>query len=130
MENPPDAGVYDVVALFGVLHHVPGAAQRAGLLRALARRVAAGGLFVFACWRFYEYERFRARIVAWPAEYRVEKHDYLLDWRRGERALRYCHYVDDEEHAALVAASGLREIAHYRADGEGGQANLYSVLRG
>jgi tRNA (uracil-5-)-methyltransferase TRM9 len=129
VDNPPDTGIYNLVVLFGVLHHIPGYTQRQAFMHTLAERVAVGGILAFACWRFYEYERFRARIVPWDDDITVEKHDYLLDWRRGERALRYCHYVDDDEHAELVSATGLHEIASYRADGEEGQANKYSILR-
>jgi tRNA (uracil-5-)-methyltransferase TRM9 len=125
VELPPDEGAYDLVALFGVLHHVPGAEQRQMLLRALAERVDSGGLLAFACWRFYEYERFRARIVEWPPDLERETGDYLLDWRRGERAIRYCHYVDDEELNTLAAATGLNTVVTYRADGSEGNANLY-----
>jgi SAM-dependent methyltransferase len=129
VENPPESGQYDLVALLGVLHHVPGYAAREVFLRRLAERVAPGGLLVFTAWRFYEYPRFRERIVPWPPDMPVEPGDYLLDWRRGKRALRYCHYVDDAEHAALVAATSLGEIATYRADGQTGDANHYSLLR-
>lgn len=128
VENPLDDGEYDLVALFGVLHHIPGTAQRQALMRALATRVHPDGLLVFAAWRFYEYERFRQRIVPWPDDYTVEAHDYLLDWRRGEVALRYCHYVDDAEQDALVAATALHEIRRYRADGFDGRVNSYSLL--
>lgn len=130
VENPPDAGVYDLVALFGVLHHIPGAAQRQAFMRALAARVKQGGLLAFATWRFYEYERFRQRVVPWPQDLQaqVEAHDYLLDWRRGQPALRYCHYVDDAEQAALIAATGLQVVAQYRADGFDGAVNAYAVL--
>ena len=99
------------------------------LLAAAADRVAPGGCLAFAAWRFYELERFRERIVPWPDGFEVETHDYLLDWRRGERALRYCHYIDDAEHDALIRASGLKVIADYRADGAGGRLNRYAVLR-
>jgi SAM-dependent methyltransferase len=129
VENPPDSGDYDLLVLFGLMHHIPGADHRLGLLRSLADRVAPGGMLAFACWRFYEFERFRQRIVPWPEDLIVEAHDYLLDWRRGTHALRYCHYVDDAEHAALVAATGLDEIATYRADGFSGTVNRYSLLR-
>lgn len=130
IENPPDSGFYDLVVLFGVIHHIPGAAQRQTFMRSLAQHVKPSGIFAFACWRFYEYERFRQRIVPWPADIQVEANDFLLDWRRGEVALRYCHYVDDTEHAALIAATGITEIQSYRADGSDGAANRYSLLRG
>lgn len=129
VEQFPDVGSYDLIGLFGVIHHVPGADYRREFMRALAARVAPGGLFALAAWRFYEYERFRERIAKMPDDLTSEQHDYLLDWRRGETALRYCHYVDDGEHRALVEASGLSEIATYRADGHTNDVNRYSLLR-
>ena len=120
---------YDLVVLFGVIHHVPGYANRQSFVQALAERVKPGGQLVIAAWRFYEYERFRKRLVDWDDEIEVEKNDYLLDWRRGERALRYCHYVDDKELDSLVRTSGLSEITRYRADGSDNRMNAYLVLR-
>lgn len=128
-EALPHEDKYDLVVLFGVIHHVPGYANRQNFVRALAERLKPGGQLVIAVWRFYEYERFRKRLVDWDADVEVEKHDYLLDWRRGERALRYCHYVDDEELDALVDASGLSEITRYRADGSDNRMNVYLVLK-
>jgi tRNA (uracil-5-)-methyltransferase TRM9 len=129
IDNPPDVGQFDLVALFGVLHHVPGANRRLDLMRTLAHRVAPDGLLAFACWRFNEYERYTSRYVPLPADITLEPHDYLLDWRRGTNALRYCHYIDDHEHNALVAATGFTELERFRADGETGDVNCYSILR-
>ena len=118
-----------LVTIFGLIHHVPGFARRRELIASAADCVAPGGYLALAAWRFYEQERFRRRIVPWVGDIAVEKHDYLLDWRRGQRALRYCHYVDDEEHAELIVASGLSVIADFRADGTEGDLNRYTVLR-
>ncbi|MCU0496002.1 MAG: class I SAM-dependent methyltransferase [Anaerolineae bacterium] len=130
IESPPMDGQYDLVGLFGVIHHIPGADRRKQLMMTLADRVKPGGILVFAAWCFYEFERFRSRIVAWPDDLmtEVEHGDYLLDWRRGETALRYCHYVDETEHAALIAATGLQVVSTYRADGFTGTVNRYSIL--
>lgn len=128
MGDLPD-GRYDLVALFGVIHHVPGFAERRAFMQALSERVADNGYLVFAAWRFYEQERFRSRIVDWDRAIAVEQHDYLLDWRRGERALRYCHYVDDEEHEALSRVTGLSIVTDYRADGSTNDLNRYTILR-
>lgn len=128
LDEPPQ-DMAQLTALFGLIHHVPGLARRRGLLRAAAECVAPGGCLAFACWRFFERERFRRRIIPWPEGIAVERHDYLLDWRRGEPALRYCHYVDDEEHQQLIAATGLSVIADYRADGAEGDLNRYTILR-
>lgn len=121
----------DLVVLFGVIHHVPGAANRRRFMAELAQRVAPGGLLCFASWRFYEYERFKKRLADWPDDLtnRVEAHDYLLDWRRGEQALRYCHYVDEDEQQALIEATGCEHVETFRADGSDGAMNRYSLLR-
>ncbi|MBZ0294378.1 MAG: class I SAM-dependent methyltransferase [Anaerolineae bacterium] len=129
LAQPPDAGQYDLVALFGVVHHIPGWENRQQFMRTLAERVKPGGILAFATWRFYEYERFRQRITPWPEDLPVEAHDYLLDWRRGPVALRYCHYVDDAEQAALVQVTGLCLLDTYRADGFDNAVNSYSLLR-
>jgi len=125
-ELPDDS--YDLVVLFGVIHHVPGYDNRENFVAELAKRVKSGGKLVFAAWRFYEYERFKKRLVDWDDDINVEANDYLLDWRRGERALRYCHYVDDAELDKLVTATGLQEITRYRADGSDNAMNVYVVL--
>lgn len=126
IEHPTlPTNTYDLVTLFGVIHHVPGQQNRVDLMRRLAACVAPGGLLAFATWRFYEHERFRERIVPWSDDMEVEVGDYLLDWRRGATALRYCHYVDDAEQAALVAAAEIPEILTYRSD----IYNCYSIMK-
>lgn len=129
IETPLVAGQFDLIGVFGVIHHVPGWQHRRDFMRGLGARLKPGGLLALACWRFYDYERFRKRVVPWPDNLPVEAGDYLLDWRRGERALRYCHHVTDDELDGIVAASGLTEIDRYRADGFSGAVNLYSVMR-
>lgn len=128
---------YDLVVLFGVIHHVPGAQNRQQFIAELAKRVKPGGMLAFAAWRFYEYARFRERLVEWSVDTlpdgmkdtQLEEHDYLLDWRRGERALRYCHYVDDAELDTLIQASNMREVTRYRADGSDNAMNAYVILK-
>ncbi|MCI0713056.1 MAG: class I SAM-dependent methyltransferase [Chloroflexi bacterium] len=123
------SGQYDLVVLFGVIHHIPGYQNRQHLMAQLTDHIASGGWLVFAVWRFYEYQRFRKRIISWDADWSVERHDYLLDWQRDTTATRYAHYVDDDEHQALIGATGLQEIITYRADGNTGDLNQYSVLK-
>lgn len=118
-----------LVAMFGLLHHVPGARQRCELVRGAASLVLPGGNLVFAAWRFYDKERFRRRILPWEKGINVERHDYLLDWRRGTPARRYCHYIDDDEHRQLIQASGMDVVDDYRADGAEGDLNRYTVLQ-
>ncbi len=129
---------FSLVALMGVLHHVPGAERRRSLLRALAGRLRPGGLLALTSWQFEAYQRFRDRIVAWEAHNRdaaepidpaqLEPGDHLLRWGRGAR-LRYCHFADEDEIHALLAPLPCQRLASYRADGREGNLNHYVVLR-
>ncbi|MCK6577348.1 MAG: class I SAM-dependent methyltransferase [Anaerolineae bacterium] len=133
LTDPLPAASFDGVVLFGVLHHIAGAERRMTLLRSLAEHVAPGGILVFAAWRFYEYDRFRERIIPWVhvpgwEEAAVEAGDHLLDWQRDLSTPRYCHYVDDAEHEHLIVSTRLDVVEDFRADGFDGAANRYSVL--
>jgi tRNA (uracil-5-)-methyltransferase TRM9 len=129
---------FDLVVLFGVLHHVPAFERRCQLLVDLAQRVAAGGLFALTFWRLDRDARFTNRVRSF-AEYNaratepiaasdLEPGDVLLSW--GDRAaLRYCHFPDARETEALIAATGLPVVARFDADGRGDALNEYVVFQ-
>jgi tRNA (uracil-5-)-methyltransferase TRM9 len=138
----PDAvlppGPFSLVALFGVLHHIPGFERRRGLLEALARRVDRKGLLVLAAWQGSGIDPARGRILPWeewnrsapepldPGE--LEPGDCLLAWGSAGRVLRYCHFADDAELAALLGALPCALVASWRADGHEGCQNRYFAL--
>lgn len=130
-DSIPFEPIYDLVVAFGVVHHIPSLANRIATLKRWSDAVKPGGYLAFACWRFYEFDRFRQRIHPWDADLadQVEAGDHLLDWRRGATALRYCHYVDDDEHEMLIRATHLQTIADYRADGFTNTVNRYTLLQ-
>jgi tRNA (uracil-5-)-methyltransferase TRM9 len=131
------AAAFDLVTLFGVLHHVPGESERRMLIRSAAGRLAPGGVLAFTLWRFDESPRFarrclsadaRARVMRELAidEHELEPGDHLLRW--GDGAVRYCHFCDEAEIDRLQSAAGLALLARFRADGEGGRMNDYILL--
>ncbi len=133
--EPPEralpAGPFELVALFGLLHHVPGRDARGRLLAAAATRLAPDGLLALNLWRFDRFPRFERRRVPWsrvpaldPA--RLEPGDALLAWGEGDGPPRFCHAMDDAEIDALLDPLALREVARYA--GEGG-LNEYRLLR-
>lgn len=127
--NPLPQRQYDLVVLFGMVHHIPGNLHRQAFLKEVAACVRQNGLLVYACWQFLDLDRLKQRIAPWPDEWQREQNDYLLDWQRGTAALRYCHYVDDDENRDLIRATGLIRQRTFRADGRNGQLNLYTILR-
>ena len=143
-ESLPE-GPFDLVALFGVLHHVPGRDWRIQLVRELMERAAPGGLVAVAAWQFAGRDRFERRRVEWneigPIEgeaidpTQLEEGDLLLRFGSDpERPPRYCHQVADRELDDLeteLVAFGLDvdPVGDYRADGSEGDLNRYRVLR-
>ena len=125
----PSLGTYDVIVLFGVLHHVPDTDQRRRIVSVLAQWVALNGILCFTAWRFLSHERLRRRIVPWNLACTREEGDYLLAWHRGNRAVRYCHDITETEHQDIVTASALLELERYQADGYGQEMNRYSILK-
>lgn len=130
---------HDLIALFGVMHHVPGREQRLALLSDAARRLAPGGMLALSTWQFGDRERFTKRIVPWDgpaARYGIdlsdlEAGDVALRWGTAE-AIRYCHAVHRDESAvweACEACPELELIDVFEEDGETADMNRYLVFR-
>ena len=132
---------FELVAVFGVLHHVPGRERRRALLLRLGERLAAGGLLAVSTWQFARLERFRRRIIPWlnaesvagvavdPAQ--LEPDDHLLAWGAsgGGGGCRYCHFTSDEEMGEHAAALGLELVCDYCDDGATRELNHYWLFR-
>lgn len=143
VETPPRELLHDrqfqLIVLFGVLHHIPGSEQRRTLLRELVQHLAPSAHLVFTVWRLDEDPRFASRVVAFEtynqsAEARLdleqlEPGDTLLRWDEQSETPRYCHFPDAAELSQLIAATGLSECERYRADGHLNRMNEYVVLR-
>jgi len=133
------AGPFDLTALLGVLHGVPGRGRRRALVQATAERLAPGGVLALTCWRFAEFERFRRRLVSWETYNReaaqpidaaqLEPGDHLMPWGDGRRPVRYCHATGADEIDTLVRGLGLERLETYLEDGRGGNLNRYAVFR-
>jgi len=133
------AGPFDLVALFGVIHGIPGRGRREALLRACADRVARGGLLVFTTWRVAHDPRLAARRVDWarynaraatPVDARdLEPGDALLPWGEGDAVVRYFHEFSETELRAIAHALPLASEERFRADGPHGDGNEYLVFR-
>ena len=122
----------DRVVALAVLHHIPGRDRRGLLLREMAQVLKPGGSLIVSTWQFLDDERLRRKVVDWAevgiAQEVLEPGDYLLDWKRGGRGLRYCHLVDRTELERLAVESGLRVRETFRAGGRGGDLSLVAVL--
>ncbi len=136
-------GRFDLVAVFGVLHHVPGSARRRRLLQDLGRLLAPDGILATSIWRLDRSRRFQRLLVPWDTYNRqrlrrglepidlsmLEAGDVLLSWGGDEEHPRYCHFPEDAEIESWIATAEPRLIDRFEADGPSGRDNLYLVWR-
>lgn len=126
---------FDLIVLFGLMHHIPSRARRRALLGACVERLPPGGILAVSFWQFGDHERFAGRLRSWndpqaagvdPED--LEEGDALLAWGDAG-AVRYCHFADPIEAGALVDPLGLEVLANFSADGGSHDLNLYWILR-
>jgi SAM-dependent methyltransferase len=126
------SGPYELIGVFGVIHHVPGEPARVALLRALAERLAPGGTLAVAFWRTSADED-PARRVPWERAgidaRELEPGDRLLRFDVDERVVRFSHFADEAELTRLARALPLPLAQRFDADGAGGIANAYLLWR-
>jgi SAM-dependent methyltransferase len=138
-------GAYDLIAVYGLMHHVPAFEARVALLASLAALLAPSGLLAVTLWRFAASDRFDNHVVDWRAynaaaeepvdTAQLERGDYLLRWGAASDVPRYCHDCDDAESERLIAAlcedrpgSGLSLTLRFHADGRSGRLNDYLLF--
>ena len=111
---------FPTVICFAVLHHLP---DRLLAARELARAVKPGGRVAVSVWQITHNARMRKKIVE-----DLGGGDYVLDWERGGRGVRFVHEVTEAELTELAEGTGLRVVEMFRADGRSGDLGLYAIL--
>lgn len=128
---------FDLIGLFGVLHHLPAKDLRKFWLKQLASQLKPGGLLILTYWRFdREQSRFvkkmiQPKVVGLNAQ-ELEPGDMILDWRQGGLNYRYCHLATDIEIQAnsdwlLANLAGISLQTSFEADGKSGLLNHYQI---
>jgi SAM-dependent methyltransferase len=121
------------VAALAVLHHIPGATQRARLLAACADLLRPGGILIASTWQFLGATRLSTRIQPWESvglrSEDVEPGDYLLPWGENAAGRRYCAAIDEEALRRFAAAAGLTPLELFFSDGHERNLNLYGVFQ-
>ena len=135
---------FDLVALFGVLHHIPGFEARLVLIESLLKLVNEDGVLFLSLWQFGKDARFAKRRVplneALPDlsgaallafERDLEPGDQFLRW--GDSKVvgrwRYCHDFTDEEVDTLVSRLDATLLTRFSEEGKNRNLNAYLVLR-
>jgi 2-polyprenyl-3-methyl-5-hydroxy-6-metoxy-1,4-benzoquinol methylase len=122
---------YDLITLFGVIHHIPSFEARELLLKRCEKLLSKDGLLVITLWQFLN-KRFKKRLVN-PLKVDIKKDeledgDYFLDWKKNEYAIRYCHFTSDSELEELLENFKYKVLKTFLADGKDGKLNKYVIL--
>ncbi|MBD3363447.1 methyltransferase domain-containing protein [Candidatus Dojkabacteria bacterium] len=133
---------FDLIVIFGVLHHIPSYNYRKSLINKTTKLLKQKGYLIFTTWNFWLIPRLKKKIVhpqkdrgkdifsklnIKPSE--LEENDYILDWRRGKTAYRYCHYLDENESYKLFHNTSLCLEEQFKADGKEGNGDTYWILK-
>ncbi len=122
---------FDLVFCFALLHHIPGFDLRLNVVRNVYELLKPKGMFIHSNWQFLTSPRWVARIQPWetiglgPSD--VDPDDYLLDWKRGGRGLRYVHHFGERELEDLAKMGGFAVTETFSSDGENKRSSLYQV---
>ena len=142
------AAHFHLVAVLGLLHHIPSCQLRLALLRRLVNAVEPDGVMILSFWQFGTKSRFLKRIIPWEVHNQtaiekidvdeLEAGDCLLPWGDPESVppeigshapRRYCHYSSPEDSARLVEGLPVEVVSTFYADGRSDDLNLYYILR-
>jgi len=124
-----EVGRFGHAVSFSVLHHVPGAAERAAFVREFAACLELGGRWAVSVWQILHRPRFADRILPWSTidldDDAVEPGDLLVDWRQGGRGVRYVHHFEPDTMVRLLENNGLHVDSVWKSDGRSGDLGLY-----
>lgn len=133
---------YNLVCLFGVMHHIPDRNFRRQLLSRAANCLALSGLLVFTTWQYLDVPRLSRRVLSRESKQvkdiatkynfdlkEFEIGDNILDWHKGKVAYRFSHYYTEEEVLNLTSSLNLELVTSYQADGKEGNVNKYYIMK-
>lgn len=137
--NKSESG-FDLIVVFGLLHHVPGYEHRLHLIQRLFQVKNDSGLLALSLWQPQLSVRFKRLAISWDRYNKarnqdlkinvddLEVGDYLLKWQGSADFPRYIHVFEESEINRFKHDLGQHElVTEYEADGKEGRLNHYLV---
>lgn len=127
---------YDLITVFGVLHHIPSQALRQRFLRSLAEALLPGGEIWLTVWLPEKLGQRLPQNVSidevaqhWPISAdQLETGDVFLGWKN-TAAVRYVHWLQPAEAQALKNTPGLMLEQSWQETSPGERGNECWLLR-
>lgn len=131
-------GKFDVVALLGIMHHVPPGGHQVSLLEQAGKCLAQSGVMIVSVWQLVKMHQHTGKLIGLEEAIgqglvsvekdEVDGNDYLLGWGTKENVYRYCRQVSQTEMKKLLKPAGLVLKDEFGADGRDGRSNTYYLL--
>jgi tRNA (uracil-5-)-methyltransferase TRM9 len=131
---------FDLVVMFGILHHIPSFEARQNLLNQASEMLKPNGTLIFTGWRFLDKDRLRKRVLDSNQLFyhhalnffglkqnELEENDYLLDWVKYEYSIRYAHYISEAESKEMAKLAKLKIKTHFIDDSLQRDQNNYWI---
>lgn len=123
------ANNFKYICMFGILHHIPSFELRISFIKNLITKLNSSGLLIMSIWQFTQAPNFAKNIVSVNdfgiGNDDIEPNDYLYKWNRGVSAIRYCHFVDNNEIKIILESCNLEIVKEFNAD----KFNKYLILK-
>jgi len=129
---------YDIVAAFGLTHHIPSKKYREKWFKEISSLVRKNGLFVFTIWDFSKDERFKNLVKSIKTDdvnisvNELEGGDSFLGWQNMKNVYRYFHKYSSDELKTIsniLIKSNMKIVVKFYADGKSGNLNCYFIWR-
>lgn len=127
LENIQKLEQYDVIVLFGVLHHIPSKKLRISFLKEVKAKLNENGLLIISFWDLLTNKKLLKRSIKYSEE--LEEGDYIIDWLNDSNLKRYVHSFTEDEVKDIAKALDLKIIDCFRDDGKDKNSNIYAVLK-
>jgi tRNA (uracil-5-)-methyltransferase TRM9 len=133
---------YDLVVMFGLIHHIPGKNNRLNFFKNVASLINPSGKLIFTTYQFLDLPRLVKRVVDFSTADNqllaqklgidtldLEKGDYILDWVKLKTSYRYCHYFYQDEIDELTNPQNLTLQKAFLADDRNSNRNRYFIFK-
>jgi len=123
-------GKFDLVGVFGLMHHIPGRDLRIKKLKEWINCLEPEGKMIVSYWqeadkRSLSNQELESRGIEFKKR---EAGDYYLGWNKSDK-VRFCHCFSLKEVKALEEGIELEVFDSFEADGKSKRANLYRIYQ-
>lgn len=126
-------GTYNLVACFGITHHIPGRENRLNWFNNVSKLVTDGGYLVFTNWELRNDVRSGKLLkeISNIKESDLEEGDFFYTWKN-KSIYRYVHFYTSYEMSLIIknlVERGFELIDTYTDDGKDRNLNTYYIFK-